>query len=134
LNSFSIIKLTIKPIEDQVSDIFTNRNKIFYYRLNFFPLKIHQFIGKEDDIIHYPEKVFQLLSRFHLLDKYLSPKNHGQVSFLKLVQSLLNYYFLSYNILFLFKPKFIPIFNYLLETSQIYAILKSLWKLNYEGI
>ena len=34
----------------------------------------------------------------------------------------------------LIKPKFIPIFNYLLETSQIYAILKSLWKLNYEGI
>lgn len=33
---------------------------------------------------------------------------------------------------FFFKPKFIPIFNYLLETSQIYAILKSLWKLNSE--
>lgn len=29
-----------------------------------------------------------------------------------------------------FKPKFIPIFDYLLDTSQIYAILKSLWKLN----
>ncbi|RNA06003.1 hypothetical protein BpHYR1_053722 [Brachionus plicatilis] len=27
-------------------------------------------------------------------------------------------------------PKFIPIFNYLLETSQIYGILKSLWNLN----
>lgn len=85
LTPFSLLKISIKPIEHQ----------------------IHHFISKQDDIIHSPDRVYYLLSKYHLLDKYLPESSTSQ-------------------------PKFIPIFNYLLETSQIYAILKSLWKLNLQ--
>ncbi|CAF1033811.1 unnamed protein product [Brachionus calyciflorus] len=83
LTPFTLTKLSIKPIEHQ----------------------IHQFISQQDDLIHYPEKVYFLLTRYHLIDKFITDDS---------------------------QPKFIPIFNYLLETSQIYAILKSLWKLHSE--
>ncbi|RNA06004.1 hypothetical protein BpHYR1_053723, partial [Brachionus plicatilis] len=48
LTPFTLTKISIKPIEHQ----------------------IHQFISQQDDLIHYPEKVFYLLTRYHLIDKF----------------------------------------------------------------
>lgn len=79
MTSFSIIKLTIKPIEDQVTH-FSISKKFFLRLISRIFFKILQFISKEEDIIHHPDRAFYLLSRFHLLDHYLSKKNPNQVN------------------------------------------------------
>ncbi|CAF0935985.1 unnamed protein product [Brachionus calyciflorus] len=53
LTPFTLTKLSIKPIEHQ----------------------IHQFISKQDDLIHYPEKVYFLLTGYHLIDKFITDDN-----------------------------------------------------------
>lgn len=83
LTKFSLQKLTIKPIEQEIHDI----------------------ISKQEDLIYNPDLTFDVLFRYNLIDKYLNKKN---------------------------QTKFITIFDYLFDTSQIYVILKSLWKLNSE--
>jgi hypothetical protein len=70
--------------------------------------QLHELISKEEDLIHYPDKVYSLLSRNNLLPDNDENRQHEQ-------------------------PKFIAIFDYLLENAQIYAILKAIWKLNVEN-
>ena len=64
-------------------------------------------ISNQEDLIHNPDLAYDVLCRFHLIDKYINKTNKTQ-------------------------GKFIQIFDYLFETSQIYVILKSLWILNSE--
>ena len=65
--------------------------------------EIHDIISKQEDLIYNPDVTFDVLFRYNLIDKYLNKAN---------------------------QTKFITIFDYLFDTSQIYVILKSLWKLN----
>lgn len=74
--------------------------------------QLHELINKHDDLIHKPDAVYSLLARHDLLsdvaDENQRP-SHAPT------------------------PKFIAVFDYLLESSQVYGILKSMWKLNVEN-
>ena len=59
--------------------------------------EIHDIISKQEDLIYNPDVTFDVLFRYNLIDKYLNKAN---------------------------QTKFITIFDYLFDTSQIYVILK----------
>lgn len=67
--------------------------------------QLSELIKKHDDLIHKPDPVYSLLVRHDLLSTSSDP--HA--------------------------PKFIAVFDYLLESSQVFGILKSMWKLNVEN-
>ena len=69
--------------------------------------QLHDLIGKQEDLIHHPDQVYALLDRYDLISIDENQPNR--------------------------QPKFIAIFDYLLDSSQVYAILKSIWKLNVEN-
>lgn len=74
--------------------------------------QLNELINKNDDIIHKPDQLYSLLARHDLLttdhgvDENRPP--HPQ-------------------------PKFLAVFDYLLESAQVYGILKSMWQLNVEN-
>ena len=69
--------------------------------------QLHELISKQEDLIHYPDQVYSLLARYDLISGDENEPNA--------------------------MPKFIAIFDYLLDSMQVYAILKATWRLNAEN-
>ncbi len=77
-------------------------------RFNKYPIffnQIHDISSKQEDLIYNPDLTYSVLNRYNLISN--ASKRKAQT-------------------------KCIAVFDYLFDTSQIYVILKSLWKLNIE--
>lgn len=85
--------------------------------------QLHELINKHDDLIHKPDAVYSLLARHDLL---ANDDNDDEDDNDEFENNQTSNKFSS-------KPKFIAVFDYLLDSSQVYGILKSMWKLNVEN-
>ena len=54
--------------------------KGLFFKFFLSNIKIHDLISKQEDLIHCPDKIYYLLLRYHLLDKYITGKLQGKVT------------------------------------------------------